>query len=155
MLRTLITAAAIAATTLTAITPTAVLAHDHGDRGGWHQRGDNDDGDDRYQGREWNDRGRYERQGFYREGYRDHGYYRGDDRYYGRRDGGYNDRGHGYRQPVRYRCRDDGTGGLIIGAIAGGLLGNEIARDGTAGTIIGGGIGALAGRAIDQSGSRC
>lgn len=62
------------------------------------------------------------------------------------------DRGNHYG----YRCkRDNGTGGLVIGAIAGGLLGNEVARDKTAGTIIGGGVGALAGRAIDRSDSRC
>lgn len=155
MLRKMITAAAIAATALTAITPTAVLAHDHDDRGGWHQRGGDDD-DDGYRGRGREGRGYYERQGFYRHGDRDRGYYYGGgDQYYGRRDGGYYDRGYGYRQPARYRCRDNGTGGLIIGAIAGGLLGNEIARDRTAGTIIAGGVGALAGRAIDRGGHRC
>jgi len=69
-------------------------------------------------------------------------YYRGGPRYYG---GSY-----------RYRCRDSGTGGTIIGAIAGGLLGNEVGksadyrRDGTTGAILGAGIGALAGRAIDR-----
>ena len=40
----------------------------------------------------------------------------------------------------------------MIGAIAGGLLGNSVAGygDRTAGTIIGAGVGALAGRAIDR-----
>ena len=49
-------------------------------------------------------------------------------------------------------CRDNGTGGTIIGAIAGGLLGREVAGRGdrTVGTIIGGAAGALAGRAIDR-----
>ncbi|WP_343202904.1 glycine zipper 2TM domain-containing protein [Stenotrophomonas maltophilia] len=45
-----------------------------------------------------------------------------------------------------------------MGAIAGGLLDNEVARRGdkTEGTIIGGAVGALAGRAIDRSdGRRC
>lgn len=54
------------------------------------------------------------------------------------------------------RC-DKGTGGTIIGAIAGGLLGHEVVGrrgDKTAGVIIGAGVGALAGRAIDRSGSR-
>lgn len=54
------------------------------------------------------------------------------------------------------RC-SKGTGGTIIGAIAGGLLGNEVAGrrgDRTAGVIIGAGVGALAGRAIDRAGNR-
>src|SRR3546814_7474674 len=57
------------------------------------------------------DRGHYRDRGYDRDRgyYRDAGYYRGDRRYYG------------------YRCkRDNGTGGLVIGAIAGGLMGNEI-----------------------------
>ncbi|WP_426386588.1 glycine zipper 2TM domain-containing protein [Sphingobium sp. R-21] len=96
----------------------------------------------------------YERGDYYRgdrgyRGYRD-GYYRGDGYY---RDGYYR----GYRGG--YRCRDNGTGGTIIGAIAGGLLGNEVGKgsgrygrrgDGTTGAIIGAGVGALAGRAIDR-----
>lgn len=87
--------------------------------------------------------------GYYRgdRGYRnDRGYYRGN-RYQDRR---------GYRG---YRCRDSGTGGTIIGAIAGGLLGHEVVGrrgDKTAGTIVGAGVGALAGRAIDRNdGRRC
>ena len=55
------------------------------------------------------------------------------------------------------RCRrDDGSTGTILGAIAGGLLGREIAGRGdrTIGTIIGGAAGALAGRAIDRSDCR-
>lgn len=54
------------------------------------------------------------------------------------------------------RC-SKGTGGTIIGAIAGGLLGHEVVGrrgDKTAGVIIGAGVGALAGRAIDRGGSR-
>jgi Glycine zipper 2TM domain len=71
--------------------------------------------------------------GYQREGYRD----RGDERaYYGQ----------------RHRCRSEGSTGTIIGAIAGGLLGNSVAGygDRAAGTIIGGVGGALAGRAIDR-----
>ncbi|SFR78322.1 glycine zipper 2TM domain-containing protein [Sphingomonas jatrophae] len=58
----------------------------------------------------------------------------------------------------RQRCYDKGNGGLAIGGIAGGLLGNQIAGRGdrTLGTILGAGVGALAGRAIDKSdGRRC
>lgn len=88
------------------------------------------------------------------------GYYYGDDGNY--EDDGYrgyrrsrHDDGRGYRG---YRC-DKGTGGTIIGAIAGGLLGHEVVGrrgDRTAGVIVGAGVGALAGRAIDRSsGRRC
>ena len=58
----------------------------------------------------------------------------------------------------RYYCkRDDGTTGLIVGGIAGGVLGNIIAPGGskTLGTILGAGAGALAGREIDRSNVRC
>jgi len=71
-----------------------------------------------------------------------------------------------YRRGDRYyqnnrnnyqRCNNSGTGGTIIGAVAGGLLGNEVARRGnkTEGSIIGAAVGALAGRAIDKSDSNC
>ena len=78
-------------------------------------------------------RGDYYREG--RRGYRDRRAYRNQRRYY--RDRRYRDR--------RYRGCDRGTGGTIIGAIAGGLLGNEVAGRGsrTEGTIIGGAVGAL------------
>jgi len=50
------------------------------------------------------------------------------------------------------RC-SNGTTGSIIGAIAGGLLGREVAGRGdrTIGTIIGGAAGALVGREIDRN----
>lgn len=77
-------------------------------------------------------------------GYRNDQQYRGQNRYRGYRGG---------------RC-DNGTGGTIIGAIAGGLLGHEVSGrrgDRTMGVIIGAGVGAVAGRAIDRSsgGNRC
>ncbi|PZU11704.1 glycine zipper 2TM domain-containing protein [Sphingomonas sp.] len=96
--------------------------------------------------------------GYYQQidqrGYERDGYDRGDSR----RGYGYDDRGYqrgpgndrrGYRG--RGRC-DKGTGGTIIGAIAGGLLGNSVAGRGDrgVGTIVGAGVGALAGRAIDR-----
>ncbi|GGI81472.1 hypothetical protein GCM10007973_17440 [Polymorphobacter multimanifer] len=54
------------------------------------------------------------------------------------------------------RCYDEGKGGTVIGAIAGGLLGNQVAgrNDGLLGAVLGGGVGALAGRAIDKSDGR-
>jgi len=58
----------------------------------------------------------------------------------------------------RYYCRrDDGTTGLIVGGVTGGVLGNVIAPGGskTLGTIIGAGAGALIGRAIDDGDIVC
>lgn len=58
----------------------------------------------------------------------------------------------------RYYCRrDDGTTGLIVGGIAGGVLGNIIAPGGskTLGTIIGAAGGAVIGRAVDKGEVRC
>ncbi|PZO91659.1 MAG: hypothetical protein DI623_02455 [Sphingomonas sanxanigenens] len=103
---------------------------------------------------------------YYNDGYYGRGYNGGY--YNGGYNGGYYNNGYrgydrGYRYQDRryyqgYRCRSDGAGGTIIGAIAGGLIGNAaVGRygDRTAGTIVGAGVGALAGRAIDRSDSRC
>jgi hypothetical protein len=56
-----------------------------------------------------------------------------------------------YRPSPNRRC-DRGTGGTILGAIAGGLIGNAAAGRGDrgVGTVVGAGVGALAGRAIDR-----
>lgn len=73
------------------------------------------------------------------------------------------ERRHYYRNKSRYagyrgprRCYDKGNGGLAIGAVAGGLLGNVIdgGHNRLAGTVLGAGAGALAGRAIDRSDGR-
>lgn len=80
----------------------------------------------------------------YRDG---RGYDRGYNNYRGR------DRRYNYRsQRAREKCQD-GDGGTIVGAIAGGLLGNSVAGRGdrTLGTILGGAVGAVAGREIDRS----
>jgi hypothetical protein len=53
----------------------------------------------------------------------------------------------------RYYCRrDDGTTGLIVGGMAGGVLGQIIAPGGykTLGVLLGAGAGALVGRAVDD-----
>ena len=89
-------------------------------------------------------------------GYDDGRYYREDPRHR-QRQLGRNERV--YRgQDGRYYCRrKDGTTGLIVGGLAGGVLGNIIAPGGSEllGTLLGAGGGALAGRAIDRKDSRC
>jgi hypothetical protein len=84
-------------------------------------------------------------------------HYRHDERRYHPRRLGRNDRI--YRgSDNRYYCkRDDGTTGLIVGGVAGGVLGNVIAPGGskTIGTLIGAGAGALIGRAIDDGDIVC
>lgn len=86
----------------------------------------------------------------YSDGYNRGGYYNGYDRSYRGYDRSYRGYDRGYR--ARQKC-NDGDGGTIVGAIAGGLLGNTVAGRGdrTIGTILGAGVGALAGRAIDRS----
>ncbi|HET8611402.1 MAG TPA: hypothetical protein VFL92_01405 [Sphingomonas sp.] len=55
----------------------------------------------------------------------------------------------------RYYCRrSDGTTGLVIGAIGGGLLGGAIGGS-TLGALIGAGGGALLGRAVDRGNVTC
>ena len=53
----------------------------------------------------------------------------------------------------RARYADNGLGGAVIGGLAGGIIGHEIAGSGnrTVGTIIGAGAGAVAGAAIDRA----
>ncbi|CAN5769526.1 hypothetical protein BH11PSE6_BH11PSE6_09110 [soil metagenome] len=85
-------------------------------------------------------------------------YYRDDPRYTERR---LSSQDEVYRgSDGRYYCkRNDGTTGLIVGAIGGGILGNVIdgGRNRAAGTLLGGALGALAGKSIDQNNSdvRC
>lgn len=98
-----------------------------------------------------------------RNNHRNSGYY-GD---YGRSGYGYNNRdynrdrydnrGYRYDDNRNYRCKNNGTAGTVIGAVAGGLLGHEVAgrNSRTEGAIIGAAVGALAGRAIDKSDSNC
>lgn len=91
----------------------------------------------------------YQDRGRYQDDRRD---YRDDGREYRRDDRRYDDRRY-YNQS---RCRTGNTG-TILGAIAGGLLGNSIAGRGdrTLGTVLGAGGGALAGHAIEKDGQRC
>jgi hypothetical protein len=108
--------------------------------------------------REWREERREAYQDGYREGYWDAArYYRRDDRRYRPYRMTRNDRL--YRgSDNRYYCRrDDGTTGLIVGGVAGAVLGNVIAPGGSKvlGSIIGGGAGALIGRAIDDGDIQC
>jgi uncharacterized protein YcfJ len=84
-------------------------------------------------------------------------HYRHDERRYHPRHLGRNDRI--YRgSDNRYYCkRDDGTTGLIVGGITGGVLGNVIAPGGskTIGTIAGAGLGAIIGKTIDEGDIVC
>lgn len=51
----------------------------------------------------------------------------------------------------RYYCkRSNGTTGLVLGAVGGGLVGNALGG-GTVGTLLGAGGGALLGKSIDQN----
>lgn len=57
----------------------------------------------------------------------------------------------------RTYCRKpDGTTGLIVGGVAGALVGRTVDTRGdrTLGTLLGAGAGALVGREIDRGGSR-
>jgi hypothetical protein len=61
-------------------------------------------------------------------------------------------------QNGQYYCRrNDGTTGLIVGGVAGGVLGSIIAPGGssTLGALLGAAGGAVAGQAIDKDGARC
>jgi hypothetical protein len=114
-----------AAMTLSLSFPTDALAQRGGD---YRWRGDRNEG--------W-DPSRHYRGGNYRErrlGRHDRIYRGGDGRYYCR--------------------RNDGTTGLVIGALAGGLLGNAVGGN-TLSTLLGAGGGALLGQSIDRGNIRC
>lgn len=90
--------------------------------------------------------GAYEADRYYRDGQQYRERQLGDnDRVYAGRDG-------------RYYCRrDDGTTGLIVGGIAGGVLGTALRPGGSGllGALLGGAGGAVAGQAIDRNNVRC
>jgi hypothetical protein len=148
-MRKLILGVALAAMALPAVTP--ALADPPHDRGHDNRGHGNDHGNRGNDGRnyDWNrpdpryggyDASRYYRAGNYQErrlGRNDRVYRGGDGRYYCR--------------------RSDGTTGLIVGAIAGGVLGNALSggRSGALGTLLGAGGGALLGQSIDKGNVRC
>ncbi|MDF2982744.1 MAG: glycine zipper protein, partial [Devosia sp.] len=98
---------------------------------------------------------------------------RGDRRWQGDRDGrnwdpstsyqsgkyrerrlGRNDRIYRGKDGRAYCKRNDGTTGLVIGALGGGVLANLIGG-GTLGTLAGAGGGALLGRSVDRGNVKC
>jgi hypothetical protein len=138
MLKKIIISTAVAASALTAL-PAAAEAQS---RYGYSSRYDNGYYNQGYGRGYSNQSQRYANQRGYNQSYYNQGY---DQRTY---NGGYYS---------HYGQRCSGSTGTIIGAIAGGLLGNQVAGrrgDGTLGAIIGAGAGALAGRAIDRSNCR-
>ena len=126
MFKTFTLAASALALGATALVPTAADAQRYGSR---YERG--------YDGYQGGYRG-YDR-GYDRSDYREYREYRGNDRRYN------------YNALSRRGC--DNSGGTIVGALAGGLLGNTVAGRGnrTLGAVLGAAGGALAGNAIDKS----
>ena len=148
---------AVAASALTS----PLLAQSYEDQKRW------DDAQARYQ-RE-TDVYQQERDRYYQSRDRDRGGYR-DDRFgtsydaskdyrsgpqYSERALGPNDQVYRGSDGQYYCKRSDGTTGLIVGAAAGGILGNVIdgGRHRMGGTLIGGALGALLGRSVDQNGT--
>ncbi|RMB36753.1 glycine zipper 2TM protein [Sphingomonas sp. PP-F2F-G114-C0414] len=67
---------------------------------------------------------------------------------------GRNDRIYRGRDGRAYCKRNDGSTGLVIGALGGGVLANLIGG-GTLGTLAGAGGGALLGRSVDRGNVKC
>jgi len=133
MFTKLIVSTAVAASALTAMPAAAEAQSRHGyydNRGNDYRNYDRRYDNRRYDSRRYNN-SRY------------------DSAYYG---GRYDYRGG--RNYYSQRC--SGETGTIIGAIAGGLLGSQVAGRGdrTIGAVIGGAAGALAGNAIDRNDCR-
>lgn len=112
-----------------AIVLTEASAQRHNDRNDRRWQGDRND-------RNWNPASSY-KSGNYRE-----------------RRLGRNDRIYRGNDGRNYCKRSDGTTGLVIGALGGGVLGNLIGG-GTLGTLAGAGGGALLGRSVDRGNIKC
>ncbi len=89
-------------------------------------------------------------------GYEADRYYRDDPRYQPRRLSR-NDRVYAGRDGRYYCRRSDGTTGLIVGGLAGGVLGTAISPGGSGllGALLGGAAGAAAGEAVDRNNVTC
>jgi Ni/Co efflux regulator RcnB len=160
-MRKLILAAALASFALP-LAAVPAQAQQYNQNDGRYDRNDNrrdDRHDDRRDDRNDRGRGNHHKYGQY-------DYNRPDPRYGNYRADRYYVQGNQYRPRVmnsneriyrgqdnRYYCRrNDGTTGLVIGGLAGGLLGNTVAPGGSKllGTVLGGGAGALLGQAIGK-----
>lgn len=138
-------AALIALATISPVVlPETALAQRHDDRRdrGDHHRSDRRDGErsDRWRGdrnsRDWDPSSSYRQ-------------VNGRERRLGR-----NDRIYRGRDGRAYCKRNDGSTGLVIGALGGGVLANLIGG-GTLGTLAGAGGGALLGRSVDRGNVKC
>jgi len=128
---------------------------------GWHNSERKRDRWEERRGERYRDGYRGEYRGDYRTDYRNNDYrndYRNDSRnngYYG--EPVYNNARTWRGDDGRTHCRrSDGTTGLIVGGVAGALIGREVAGrrgDRTVGAILGAAGGALLGRAIDKNAS--
>lgn len=129
---------------------------DHGRDGRWNDRGPG-----RGHGPEHSDWRRFRNYDYnrlppgQRRYYADQ-YYR-DGRYYQERRLSRNDRIYRGRDGRYYCRRNDGTTGLIVGGVAGGLLGNALSSGGNAtlGTVLGAVAGGALGRSVDRGNVRC
>lgn len=149
--------------------------HDRGQRWEQGKRNHKWDNNDRRGNAHWNN-GRNSNQRAYMQGYRAGArtdnrrvvvrqpHYRGptystNQRYYNNNVRYANNNGrYWWGDNGRMHCRrDDGTTGLIVGAVGGGVLGNMIAGQGDKllGSVIGGALGAVLGKEIDSGNVRC
>lgn len=121
--------------------------NDRGDRGDRNVRGNG-----RYNGRNYD----YNRPDPRYNGYDASRYYR-EGRGYRERRLGRNDRVYRGNDGRFYCRRTDGTTGLILGGILGGVVGNSLdrGRSSTLGTLLGAGGGALIGQSVDRGNVRC
>ncbi|MFA7440709.1 MAG: glycine zipper 2TM domain-containing protein [Sphingomonadaceae bacterium] len=157
-------AAAAAAVALLLSSTAATADSDRRYNRGWH-------GHDRgYDKRKYNKKESRAYERGYRAAARDNRDYRPGYRYDNRRydnvrynngrynNASYNNGRYWWGRDGRINCRrDDGTTGLIVGALAGGTLGNVVAGHGdkVLGSVIGGTLGAIIGKEVDKGNARC
>lgn len=129
--------------------------HDRNGNGRWNDRGPGHGQGDRGDWRRWRNYD-YNRLPPGQRRYYAENYYR-DGRYYQERRLSRNDRIYRGRDGRYYCRRTDGTTGLIVGGVAGGLLGNALSSGGNAtlGTVLGAVAGGALGRSVDRGNVRC